>query len=176
MRGGGGAGTKFLYPFFVSVYLMRIHKVDLAEKVYRYKVIICIAFIVLLGLYQFDTYIYVSGFDIYGNLSWVQYIGYDLQRYGIGCAGSAIMLLVVWKFYRQNLIHKIISAIGRESIGIYILSSKIISGVCYSVFKAERVNYILDIILTVGILVICHAAIYIIKKVPLANKMLLGGI
>lgn len=76
----------------------------------------------------------------------------------------------------QNLIHKIISAIGRESIGIYILSSKIISGVCYSVFKAERVNYILDIILTVGILVICHAAIYIIKKVPLANKMLLGGI
>ena len=64
---GGGAGTKFLYPFFVSVYLMRIHKVDLAEKVYRYKVIICIAFIVLLGLYQFDTYIYVSGFDIYGN-------------------------------------------------------------------------------------------------------------
>ena len=62
------------------------------------------------------------------------------------------MLLVVWKFYRQNLIHKIISAIGRESIGIYILSSKIISGVCYSVFKAERVNYILDIILTVGIL------------------------
>lgn len=173
---GGGAETKFLYPFFVSVYLMRIHKVDLAEKVYRYKVIICIAFIVLLGLYQFDTYIYVSGFDIYGNLSWVQYIGYDLQRYGIGCAGSAIMLLVVWKFYRQNLIHKIISAIGRESIGIYILSSKIISGVCYSVFKAERVNYILDIILTVGILVICHAAIYIIKKVPLANKMLLGGI
>ena len=173
---GGGAGTKFLYPFFVSVYLMRIHKVDLAEKVYRYKVIICIAFIVLLGLYQFDTYIYVSGFDIYGNLSWVQYIGYDLQRYGIGCAGSTIMLLVVWKFYRQNLIHKIISAIGRESIGIYILSSKIISGVCYSVFKAERVNYILDIILTVGILVICHAAIYIIKKVPLANKMLLGGI
>ena len=34
----------------------------------------------------------------------------------------------------------------------------------------------LDTILTVGILAICHVVIYIIKKVPLANKMLLGGI
>lgn len=76
----------------------------------------------------------------------------------------------------QNLIHKIISTIGRESIGIYILSSKIISGVCYSIFSVERVNYMLDTILTGGILAICHVAIYIIKKVPLANKMLLGGI
>lgn len=76
----------------------------------------------------------------------------------------------------QNLIHKIISTIGTESIGIYILSSKIISGVCYSIFSVERVNYMLDTILTVGILALCHVAIYIIKKVPLANKMLLGGI
>ena len=76
----------------------------------------------------------------------------------------------------QNLIHKIISTIGTESIGIYILSSKIISGVCYSIFSVEGVNYMFDTILTVGILALCRVAIYIIKKVPLANKMLLGGI
>ena len=158
------------------MYLIKAKKIDLVNILQKYTAFLLFAFLVMLCFYSFNTYIYVSGFDIYGELNGIWYVMYDLQRYFIGCVGSACSLLIVYKLYKQNVFHKVIAIIGRETIGIYILSSKIISGICYSIFDMERVNYLLDIVLTILIITICHIAIFIIKKIPIANKVLLGGI
>lgn len=154
---------------------MHLKGIDIITIINRNKVFVIVSFILSITLYDYNTYVYISGYDIYGELDWFCYIVYDLQRFFAGCVGSALMLFVVWNVYQKNLFNRIIAKIGKESIGIYILSSKIISGLCYALFTDEEVNYIYDMILTVVIIGICHAGVYVLRKIHLTNKFFLGG-
>jgi fucose 4-O-acetylase-like acetyltransferase len=172
----------FMYPSFVIGFLFNKHRgLDLYNKlkIKRVFVIIFVSvlYLFLMLFYNSDSFIYNSGYSIIDEDPLWQ-LAINIYRLFVGICGSIIILLSIdwliekYKFFQEN--NKMISELGIESLGIYIISG-------YFFLILERItvessfNYGAILLQTVIILTLSYFATILLKRFRIARILLLGG-
>ncbi|KPU43717.1 acyltransferase family protein [Oxobacter pfennigii] len=176
---------KYMYPYFIGAYLW--NKYDIKSKMANMKLIIKTAtflalflcYIILIQFYDYDSYIYTSKIFLFSNPNFMYQLGIDIFRWMIGIIGcSWIIILCIFLINKVNLYIarvaiKIISFIGKHSLGIYIISEYI------NIYILKKINKICCfniIIIETIIIIICSLIISIIlNKIKFTRIYLLGG-
>lgn len=171
---------KYMYPYFLMGYFF--HKFDGKtrwKKIYNsvfFKVISGIIFVFLLLNFHKEMYIYTSGYQLKeGNIFYQLYI--DFFRLTIGLVGSICILYIVIFFekYITDKVKNLLIYIGRNTMGIYIISSVLYNYLLsYLAKDVNGINCILILFETICILSISILCIEVIKCYPIFNKLLLG--
>lgn len=176
---------KFMFPFFVIGYLYhkKYHGQDIGvffslEKKSEIIGILILGALYLVMYYIFDEnmYIYASGFSILGK-EWGEQIYINLFRTIIGLTGSILVVYIFRKLHTVwgERINTTLSYIGRQSLGVYVLSSNYFLYLnSLLVKKEEGINYIKPIVETIIIVTAALGIIKIMAKIPYLGKILLG--
>lgn len=170
---------KFMYPFFVVAF--KVSERNVLEKI-NFKLLLggaglcgCL-WIALLCLWEYDSYIYISGFTILDK--GLQQVWIDLYRTIIGGIGSVFIIALVYGVYRLNCkyIARVLAYVGKETMAIYIVSSYINSLVLMRLTASVgEYNYWLILLETVCIILACLCFSFVCRKIPFMAKLFLGG-
>lgn len=171
---------KYMYPYFIIGYLFNKYKGFNWKKYDKWMNwgIVIFVYIILLGLFQRETYIYVSRYRVWGHEKpfWMLYL--DFVRFAAGMLGSVLLIktiMVCFYSLSKNFI-AIIVKLGQNSLGIYIVSgylfSNVLAPLCYH-FKT--INYFLMIIEVTVITLVSYIFTRLIQKQSILNLFLLGG-
>ena len=172
---------KYMLPFFVISYLFNKHDLLIKLKnVYMNSlfIIFCFSFFtILLIFFNEKNYIYTSGHFIFNDAVGKQ-LYYNSFRFFIGLFGS---LSVVYFFvaiirFIPNKIKSIFSYLGKNTLGVYIISNYLVIELLSIVTSNLcTINYLLLLVESVIIIIISLVINIILKKIPITNKILLGG-
>lgn len=172
---------KFMWPFFLIAYMFNSYDwKNKLKTVYQNKIFVIVVstlFLVLLFFYDYDKYIYTSGYTILGKNAIVQ-IYNDLFRFVIGMVGSITVLLIIYAFVKKlpGRVAHFFAYIGKNTMGIYIISNYIFAEILRSVASSlSGVNYFYICIETLCILFVSIMITAFLKKNKLTNCLLLGG-
>lgn len=166
---------KFVYPFFLLGYYS--HNIKDKIKTYlNHKFILLtstILFILLLLLYNYDSYIYTTGHTI--TSYYMLYI--DIYRYTIGIIGSCCMFMWIYHFREILKFLPSLSYIGKKTMGIYIISGFL----CYYIlprlaYKTNIHSFNLAILAieSASIIIASLITVHFIERFPSLKKYLLG--
>lgn len=170
---------KYMYPYFVVGYLWNAKKVDVTW-LNRYKGIITTvliaAFAILFGYYSTDAFIYTTGIAVRS----VNQLVIDLYRYAIGFVGSAMIIWITYMLYpvisqKLPVVCKSLVYCGRISLLIYIIDCLINAYILPRITKDFSPNYVIACVETLVSMVFIIGIDWLIKKIPLARKLLLGN-
>ncbi len=133
-------------------------------------------FVILFSFYNYDSYIYTSGYKIIQK-NFLEQILIDFYRFIIGLVGSIFILLVLYRITKHiKGIKKIIIYIGQNTFGVYIISQFVFSYVINRItYNLPGINYLVIILETIFILSFSLLCTRIIKYSKLLNRLLLGG-
>lgn len=172
---------KFMWPFFLIAYMFNSYDWKSKLKtVYLNKVFVIFVstlFLVLLIFYDYDKYIYTSGYTILGKKAIVQ-IYNDLFRFAIGMVGSITIMHILYALINKlpSRVAHFFAYIGKSTMGIYIISGYIFKEILCSVAsQLSGVNYFYIFIETLCILFISIIGTAFLKKNNLTNRLFLGG-
>ena len=177
---------KFMYPYFVVGYLF--NKVEYSKKEsFKTKIegalpifISWLVFILLLLVYDHDSYIYTSGYRVIRDSGFDAVQLYvDLYRFTIGFAGSVAVILTtihLFPHFREGL-RKTLAYIGANSLGIYILSNVIFNDHLLRTFSIRftGINYGVALLEAMAVIIVTLLVSYLIKKNQMMNLLFLGG-
>ena len=170
---------KFMLPFFILAYLF--NKFDLTtrlKKIYSHKAFgfsALFAFLLLLPHYNFDSFIYTSGYYILDK-NIVYQLHNDCFRFVIGLVGSIAVMCIVHAFmdaFPQG-VNNATAYIGSCSMGIYLVSNYIFDEVL-KYFPISGLNYLYTTVETICILGISLLITWLLKKNKITNMLFLGG-
>lgn len=103
-------------------------------------------------------------------------LGIGLYRYAIGLLGSVFSVSLIYKLSSFCQHSKLLNTIGKETLGIYIISSYLnVQLLQRATYGLNGLNFIFLVIESIAILLCCHIAIYLIQKSRLLNRYLLGA-
>lgn len=135
-------------------------------------------FVILLFFFNRDSYIYTSGYCILRNP--VQQLLTNVFRFSIGLFGSLTVILFFSKIKRyicrSTHLSKVFSELGKETMGIYIVSEFLISIMLRRYTKDwTDIHYGALIVESLFILCLSFVIIQIIRKSTFLNRILLGA-
>lgn len=170
---------KFMLPFFILAYLF--NKFDLTtklSKIYLHKAFgfsALFAFLLLFPNYNFDSFIYTSGYYILDK-NIVYQLHNDCFRFVIGLVGSIAVMCIVHAFTDAfpKVVNKSIAYIGTCSLGIYLVSNYIFDEVL-KYLPIPGLNYLYTITETICILGVSLLVTRLLKKNKITNMLFLGG-
>lgn len=172
---------KFMWPFFLLAYLFNENDyVSKFKKVYLHKYFIfaCfIIFVIMLFFYNYDTYIYTSGYTIL-NKNVVQQIQINVFRFLIGMVGSLSVLYLTRALMHilPNRITAVLARIGNNTLGIYVISGYIFEEILPRLTSfLTGVNYLYVLIETICVLILSMIINAVLKKYKITNRLFLGG-
>ena len=126
-----------------------------------------ILFGILFLFYDENSFIYLSGYKLIGK-DIIRQLGIDFYRMLIGFVGAEFFFLVWKKLTKIATGYRfpILTALGRNSLGIYMISGYIIlrAGTKFSTYFSP--NYLLNIVQTVVVLIISFGITTILKRIP----------
>ena len=169
----------YMYPYYVVGYLFNKKgtKVKWAEehKILTAGILIA-SFVAMFFFYNTNSFIYTTGIAVQS----LNQLGIDLYRYIIGFTGSAMVIWIMHIYYpiaenRVGMVNKALCYCGKVSLAIYIVDCLLNSYVLPRVTKAFTLNYGIVLIETVIVLLLCIGVDWLIKKIPIARKILLGS-
>ena len=170
---------KFVFPYFVLAYLFNSKNfVNKFKKVYMHFafIIACVvAFVVLLPKYNFDTYIYTTGYSII-NKNVIYQLHNNSFRFVIGLVGSFSIMYLVYAIVK--IIPKAILTpfvyVGKNTLGIYLISNYFFDEILKRMaIPGLNFWYILaEFVCVLGASLLINA---ILKKFKITNKLFLGG-
>lgn len=175
---------KYMYPYFLLGYLF--NKTLITKKIDINKVIIFsfILYVPLMFFWNKLSYIYVSGINVFGELSIGNQVLIDIYRWVVGGIGSILFIALLKKIYNKNMfgerISKFFEKAGKNSLGIYIISSYIFiyffPKYIYSI-KIDNIiiNAIYILLITIAMLTSSYFITLLISKVKILNILLLGN-
>ena len=167
---------KFTYPYFVLGYFYNKEKEHFQKYLKYFLAFSFVMFPILLMFWNRDYYVYITGMDLY-----VQNLGYKifviLYRYLIGLVGIVFIVQIVkWTLKLGKL--NFITYMGRETMGIYIISSDIImlifSKIPLNVDNLDAYNFIFTPLLSIAVILICFLLIKLLEKNRYTNRIFLG--
>lgn len=170
---------KFMYPYFIIGYLFNKHyNKNRIQYKFNSKILITIIgtiFFILLLFYNKNTYIYTTLIRITEN-NYQDQIWYDTYRYLIGILGSLFFILV---FMRNKFnipkINNFVLLLGRETMGIYIISTFINNNIMNHFSKhINQFSILITCFETIIVLAICLITIKFISKSKYLSLLLLG--
>lgn len=178
----GSSVYKYMYPFFIIGYYNK----NFLERLKNFKRIQIIYIIFLLVLYlllfkyfNYNSYIYTSGYSILknGNINLYQ-ITIDVYRFAIGLVGSILVITLSYLFFLVDKFFylKNIKYLGKETLGIYIITGYIYSIIIKFYFiKNLNLNYLKAFLYSLIFMLISLIIVRIIKKIKILNIILLGN-
>lgn len=177
--GNNLAVYKFMWPFFCLGYLF--NKYDLKtklSKIYTHKAFgfgCLFVFMILFSFYNYNTYIYTTGFTVLGK-NIFQQIHNNCFRFLIGLVGSLSVMCIVYAFMDilPKIIKKFLAFVGTCTMGIYIISNYLFDEVVKLV-AFSGLNYWCIALQTICILAVCILITFVLKKIKTANQIFLGG-
>ncbi len=172
---------KFMYPFFLCGYLFG--KNQGKEKLWKFYsnysfIIVCgLLFGVLLLFFNVDSYIYTTGYYVL-NGRLMKQLSIDLFRIIIGMVGSIVVLAVLAKIYslidEKNM--RVLSYIGQNTMGIYIISGYFFSYVLNKItYRLDTINYFILLVEVIAVILFSVCCTWIISKSKCLKQVLLGG-
>lgn len=181
----GSSMYKYMYPFFITGYFfnknMNSYIKTISNKyIWQFVSLIVIgaAFSILLRFFNKTSYIYTTGFCIFGGSNPLTQLEIDLYRFLIGLVGSVFVITFVNIVFPKipDLLSNGISFLGKNSLGIYILAGYISGSVLPLVqCNLGSIHYILNAVET---FIITGFTLFIsccIKRIKLLDFLLLGG-
>lgn len=178
---GLGLGAyKYMMPYFISAYYYRgwqkrpdeEKKIRLSEKCgkmseWGWILFIGICFVFLFLFYDENSFIYLSGYKLIGK-DVMRQLGIDFYRMLIGFVGAGFFILVWKKVAKitQGYSFPILTALGRNSLGIYMISGYIILQVGTAFGAYFRPNYLLNIVQAVVVLALSYGITIVLKRIP----------
>ena len=173
----------YMYPFFVLGYLYNVKgwkdKLIAWSQSYLLIILSGTVFTLLLSVFTYDKYIYTSKFCILGKENVYYQLAINSYRFIIGLIGSIFIMLILFKVYQQrksDLILKALCNIGRNSLGIYIVSVSVFNEILlrisvywadFNVFRTVTESFI--------VLALSYLCTLVIKRYRVSNTFLLGG-
>ena len=179
-------GYIWLYPFFVGAYLFARYNnklsffIDHIKKPYVIATLVILHFVLVL-FWKNDYYIYVPpglGFTVYGQENYIKYFIALFYRTFAGTVGSVAVILVIdaaVKFVALKNVNKFVGMLSRYSLGIYVFSVHILSGVVSWLIPGDGFNLIIVLVIALVQIIISLIAMIIIDKIYITRKLLLGG-
>lgn len=168
---------KYMYPYFVLGYLYKKYYADRLKIIYNNSYVIIGLFTlyaVLLYFFNYDTYIYTTGHSILGKNVLCQ-LRIDFHRYFIGITGSVIMIMLFMKLDGFIKSYKLLTKIGTETMGIYIISTFLNTNLIIPLtFQRLGLNYIVTILQAISVIFLSLLIIKFINKDRLLRKLMLG--
>ena len=176
---------KFMFPYFIIGYFYKKYNCqEKLSKIYNSNYFICTSgaiFFILLYYFERESYIYVSKHTIL-NKDIINQLSIDLYRYFIGFIGSIFTLSLLIKIYniiKKQIIFKennFILTIGKNTMGIYIISNFINKYILYRVTSfITYPNFFIIGIESVLVILISILIIKFIQRYKILNKFLLGA-
>ncbi len=170
---------KFMFPYFVIGYLWNIRGKDfeISQKTkWILMFILLICYYGLIGYYNENCYIYTTGIQVNS----IDQLLIDLYRYTIGLVGAILLILIVNNIYGicdkyiPNFVN-LLAYLGKISLTIYIVDILLNDYVIRVITKNYSLNYGIVILETLIVLSVCILIDYVIKKIPVARRILLGS-
>ena len=172
----------YIYPYFATGFLINkfvgksIYQ-QVAKKDWYVLVAAIAVFAVLLQFFEYDSYIYTTKISLLGGNGILAQLGIDIYRWIIGFAGLITMIILckmVCDRWPGSGV-KVFAYFGQISLGIYILNSYVNDYVLRRMTAGLMPNIFLWIAETIVSMAVYVVVIEIIKHVPMAKKLLLGG-
>lgn len=163
-------------------------------------VFVLIAYLLLLHFFHTDSYIYVSRFTLIGKDNPAQQLGIDLYRTVLGASGCCVCIMICRLLYSTapskkdfsptdtanpgNLrtpsgirlrFRKYTEELGRNSLGIYLLSGILYQDVIAKLWVNHNHNILLNFVETLLMLLFCNLITKLISRSRILRKLLLGG-
>lgn len=174
----------FVFPYYLVGYLWqrRLSKKSFSARHLKILFFLdTVLFVLLLPMYNYNSYIYTTQIYLFGDLGWLNQLSINVYRWLIGFAGAIFVILILcflkkimWKSVKKFLI-----VLGKNTLGIYIISTFInIYGykIMYKIIgKHIKPNAFVWISESITCILICLFTCHIIKKQRILNMILLGG-
>lgn len=163
----------FIVPFYLHKYMEKNElRVDVKPKVSW----IVLAGLVFAGLFLFfdeNSFIYLSGYKLIGK-DVVRQLKIDFYRMAIGFAGSAFFILI-WQYIlamcKDRCEFKILTALGKNSMGIYIISTYLLVYVIQNLNPLNQPLYPLNAVQAVVVLVVSLFLTELLGKLSYVRKL-----
>lgn len=172
---------KFMWPFFLIAYMFNSYGwKNKMKKVYSDKyfiILVSVLFLVLLFFYDYDKYIYTSGYTIIGKNPITQ-IYNNFFRFAIGMVGSITIMYIIYALTNRlpRRVNCFLAYIGKNTLGIYIISGYIFTEIlCTVTSQLKGINYFFIFIEALCILYTSIIVTVLFKKNKLTSRLLLGG-
>lgn len=172
----------YMYPYFVVGFLFHKRNIlDGKEWTLKRYAIVCGALIVVFAIlfifYNRSSFIYTTKISLLRADNAATQLGIDLYRWLIGFIGSSMVILIVKMIYERcskSIFVKVGAALGQISLGIYILNSYTSNFMLLRLTSSFPPNVVIWIFETAFSLILYYMVIWAIRKIPIANKFLLG--
>ena len=175
------ATTKFMLPFFIIAYYFNAHGFNVKlKKIYMHPAFIIgctAAFISLIHLYSYDTYIYNSGFFITSHLSRaLTSLHNNTLRFTVGFFGSISFMYLIYGVVRilPKVASSALAYLGTKTLGIYIISNYLFIEIV-RLLPITGLNYGLIILETVIVTAVSTVLTILLQKFKYTNRIFLGG-
>ena len=188
---------KFMYGYFVVGYMWakgqhsQAAGPDSLRAVKPYKIAAALiatgaVYLLMLPLYEKDCYIYTTGFSLLGKDYIIQLV-IDVFRFIIGMAGSSAVILFAMLLrcmYRNvDFLRKIcgqlinfLSYVGKNTLGIYLISTLIFEYIIKPLaWGLYGIDYTMILIQSAAVLLLSLAIIWLVRRIPVVGRWLLGG-
>ena len=172
---------KYMWPYFLLGHLFRTHdwqsKWEKCWQSRKTRLCVFLLFVLLLCFYNTDSYIYTSGYTILGKDALGQ-ISIDLYRFAVGLTGSIAVMygISAMTHVLPEKPKTFLAYIGQNTLGIYLISSQLLTGMLAAVTRDfGGVNYLYILLETLAILCISLLLNAAIKKSKWAGQLLLGS-
>lgn len=172
---------KYMYGYFVLSYLC--NKYGIIAKLKRiverrvYGLTVITIFIVMLFFFNYDSYIYTSGYTLIGKNILLQ-LKNNSFRFMIGLFGSLAALYVIFEIYKlfAHGSPKWLSYIGRQTLGIYLIQNILVKYILTIVTNNfNGTNYLFVIVEAMIILSVSLAINWLFQRNKVLNFIVLGG-
>ena len=173
-----------MYPYFVIGYLVAEHLdqwkakwPEVAPKHLFWGSVF--GWGILFIFWDYDAYIYTSGYTLLGNADPQHQFCIDIYRLATGLAGSLMAITGSWLLYyskwRINRLFEVISRLGRESLGIYIISGYLVGWCLIAYAEYFSFSYLNNVIQAIVITGVSYLCTVLLKKIRVTNLVLFGG-
>ena len=170
---------KFMWPFFLLGYTF--NKYDLKEKLKKFYfnkifIVSCfVIFIILLRNYNYNTFIYTSGFYILDKYP-LMHIDNNILRFLVGVFGSLSIMYLVYGILKvtPDILKNSFACLGKYTLGIYIISNYLFDEV-FKIIPISGINYFYILIESISVLAISFSLTFLFKKYKITNRLFLGG-
>ena len=162
----------FIVPFYLHKYMDKHNlRLDVKPKAGW----IVFSGLVFVGLFLFfdeNSFIYLSGYKLIGK-DVVRQLKIDFYRTTIGFAGSAFFILAwqhILAIFKTRCEFKILTALGKNSMGIYIISTYLLVYVIQKLNLADRPIYPLNAAQAIVVLAVSLLFAELLGKLPFVRK------
>lgn len=167
---------KFMCINFIVAYFMGDKIFNIEKKAYLVKFFVyTILYVILIYFWNNNTYIYTSGFSLVSNCGYdYNQFFTDLLRYISGILGS-LAIINLFELLSKNRFMKFLEYTGKNSLGIYLISTCIFCIIQYNNFISLNQNYFLIFCMMILILLISTGIVILLKRKDFLCKIFLGS-